>query len=350
MAKTYNTLVFIGRFQPFHNGHKHVIDTALSLAKNVIVLLGSANRPRSTRNPWTWQEREYMIRANYADHEPTQNRLWIHPLADVDYNDEEWISTVDHTVRTILAEHEAEESSIGLIGFSKDRTSYYLDMFPEWGSVSVDPWIVNGNVISATNIRDDLFSELGVQGCYYLETEQLIPEATRQWINRWLNTPIAQAIYEEYKDEALQKAKWAQSPYPVTFVTVDAVVCQTGHVLLVQRKGYPGKGLWALPGGFLNTNESLIDSMIRELREETGIKVPAPVLRGSIKDVRVFDDPKRSTRGRTITHAYKILLKRGPLPRVRGSDDAAKAKWVKLSALKPENMFEDHYWIIKSMV
>jgi len=128
------------------------------------------------------------------------------------------------------------------------------------------------------------------------------------------------------------------------------VVVQSGHILLVERKAHPGKGLMALPGGFLNPKEKLKDAVIRELREETRIKVPAPVLTGSIEKVEVFDDPYRSARGRTITHAYLIELSGESLPKVKGGDDAAKAFWVPFADIRPEMMFEDHYHIISAMV
>ena len=86
--------------------------------------------------------------------------------------------------------------------------------------------------------------------------------------------------------------------------------------------------------------------MIRELREETGIKVPAPVLRGSIQGNRVFDAIDRSARGRTITHAFKIVLPDGELPKVKGSDDAEKARWVPIAEVDSAECFEDHYDIV----
>jgi bifunctional NMN adenylyltransferase/nudix hydrolase len=148
------------------------------------------------------------------------------------------------------------------------------------------------------------------------------------------------------------KAQFASLPYPPTFVTVDAVVVHSGHILLVKRGAEPGKGLWALPGGFIGHDELLLDACIRELKEETRLKLPEPVLRGSIKGQRVFDRPDRSLRGRTITHAYYFEFPSGELPPVKGGDDAAKARWVPLAEFYDmEGMvYEDHYGIATSFL
>ena len=135
-------------------------------------------------------------------------------------------------------------------------------------------------------------------------------------------------------------------PYAPTFLTCDAVVVQSGHVLLVKRGANPGKGLWALPGGFVNQNERIQDACMRELREETRLKVPLPVLHGSVKNKEVFDHPDRSLRGRTVTQAFYIELPPGKLPQVKGGDDAASAKWVPLAFVREEEMYEDHYHIL----
>ena len=65
-SKDYRYLVFIGRFQPFHCGHKAVVDEALKRADNVIMLIGSANLPRSLRNPFSVDERATMIKNAYS--------------------------------------------------------------------------------------------------------------------------------------------------------------------------------------------------------------------------------------------------------------------------------------------
>jgi bifunctional NMN adenylyltransferase/nudix hydrolase len=89
--------------------------------------------------------------------------------------------------------------------------------------------------------------------------------------------------------------------------------------------------------------------MIRELREETRIKVPEPVLRGSIVREQLFDAVDRSPRGRILTMASLIELKQEELPNVKGGDDAAKAKWIPFADVKIVNCFEDHYEIFKTL-
>ena len=109
----------------------------------------------------------------------------------------------------------------------------------------------------------------------------------------------------------------------------------------------PGAGLWALPGGFLDQDETLLDGAIRELKEETKIKVPVPVLKGSIKSQKTFDNPRRSLRGRTITTAFFIDLGFSEtMPKVKGADDAEVARWVPFKDINPAEVFEDHFAII----
>jgi bifunctional NMN adenylyltransferase/nudix hydrolase len=171
-------------------------------------------------------------------------------------------------------------------------------------------------------------------------------------LKEFSTTEDYQQIIREREFVETYKKQFASLPYPPVFVTVDAVVVQSGHVLMIKRRSEPGKGLWAIPGGFLNaaTDASVQDAMIRELREETGIKVPAPVLVGSIKLSKVFDAIGRSTRGRTITHAFNIVLPDGPLPKVKGMDDAEKAKWVPIADVDPSTCYEDHHDIIQHFV
>jgi bifunctional NMN adenylyltransferase/nudix hydrolase len=107
-----------------------------------------------------------------------------------------------------------------------------------------------------------------------------------------------------------------------------------------------------MPGGFVHTEkETFQQGMLRELREETNIRVPVPVLKGSIKDTFLADDPNRSARARLVSQVFHIKLENDTkLPEVRGGDDADEAMWVNLAELREEDFFEDHYHIIKTMI
>ena len=130
--KHYHYLVFIGRFQPFHNGHKAVIEEALKRSNEVIILIGSANLPRSLRNPFSVAERTAMIKGAYSKDEAA--RIHCVALDDVLYNDTRWLQYVQAGVRSVTGDL---RSDIGLIGHSKDSSSYYLSLFPHWASISV---------------------------------------------------------------------------------------------------------------------------------------------------------------------------------------------------------------------
>ena len=345
----FDFTIFIGRFQPFHAGHLYVVKEGLKQANQLILLIGSAWQPRNTRNPWRHQEREEMVRACLTPEE--NKRLLCLPLMDVPYNDEIWVRNVQSTVNGLITAHYSkphQPAKIALIGHKKDQSGFYLNLFPQWSSIGVD----NFKNISATPLREKYFTDAYSDVLDQWHKEKILPDAVVNWLKNFAETNAAhEQVREEIQFINKYKKAWSQAPYAPTFVTVDAVVVQSGHVLLVERGANPGKGLWALPGGFVEQDERLQDACLRELREETKLKVPAPVLRGSIKKHGVYDDPFRSARGRTITHAFYIELEpNAELPKVKGSDDAKTAKWIPLSEINSETMFEDHYFIIEDML
>ena len=341
----FDYLVFIGRFEPFHNGHAAVAQHALSRARKLVFLIGSAETPRTLRNPWTVAERTVMIQAALGK---AADRLLIQPLRDHLYNESLWVANVQRAVaEAIAADGGAAEARVGLIGMSKDASSYYLREFPQWPLVDVQ----HTEALSATELRRYLFSagHIDFHG-NLLMLRGNVPAPVFEMLEAFRrNSPAYAQLEAEYQFIENYKAAWKNSPYPPTFVTTDAVVVHSGHVLLVRRRAEPGKGLWALPGGFVGQSEALLDACLRELREETRLKIPAPVLKGSLKDQHVFDHPERSQRGRTITHAFHFDFPAGPLPDVRGSDDADKARWVPVSQaldMGPK-LYEDHLHILE---
>lgn len=354
MRRAHDFLVFIGRFQPFHNGHLAVVREALANAESLIMLCGSAHEAASTRNPWTTGEIEAMIRACLDPAE--QARVHVIPLPDALYNEKRWLRSVQAAVNSIvgpMTSHAEVAPTIGLIGMDERGEGYYPSRFPRWGSLAIDE--VNG--IRATVVREALFGlKPGAEAnaATFLDSKQagvLLPNPVRLQLREYIASPRFAELCDEAAFINRYITSWQSAPHPPTFVTVDAIVVQAGHVLLIERRACPGKGLYALPGGFVNQDETLKEACLRELREETRLKVPTPVLKGSIKAERTFDAPFRSQRGRTISQGFLIeLAATGPLPKVKGGDDARHAFWLPLADLQPEQLFEDHYHIIQAMI
>ena len=131
--------------------------------------------------------------------------------------------------------------------------------------------------------------------------------------------------------------------YPRPAVTADCVVITNESepkVLLIERGFDPFKGCWAIPGGFLNMDETTEQCAIRELEEETGLVIK------NIRQIGAYSKVDRDPRGRSITVAYLAVID-SPCE-VKGQDDAAKAQWFPLNAL-PELAF-DHDEIMKDAI
>lgn len=338
MAKKYDTIVYIGRFQPFHNAHVEIIRRAATMTKKLLVIVGSANQPRTFKNPFTEDERTGMIVGATVGLDVD---LYIRHNIDTIYNDQAWAIRVQSFVNMFEG---YENEKVAIIGHKKDESTFYLDMFPQWDFIDQD--LIEP--LNATNVRDLYFRE----NCNMNFIKSVVPEPVFNFLLAFRRSEAYNQIIKERQFVEQYKKQFAHLPYEPTFVTVDNVVIQSGHVLMIRRRAEPGKGLWALPGGFLNaaTDHSVMHGAIRELKEETGIKVPVPVLVGSIKESKVFDAIDRSARGRTITHAFKIVLPDGPLPKVKGLDDADKAKWIPIANVDSRQCFEDHYEIIQHFI
>lgn len=130
--------------------------------------------------------------------------------------------------------------------------------------------------------------------------------------------------------------------YPRPALTVDAIIyvkdSERFSLLLIKRGREPFLGQWALPGGFVEMDELLEESCLRELKEETGLQL------SDIRQYKVFDAVDRDPRGRTISVIFYAELE--SQKEVRGGDDAALARWFPFFDL-PQMAF-DHYQIIQN--
>jgi bifunctional NMN adenylyltransferase/nudix hydrolase len=338
--KQYNTSVVIGRFQLPHYGHQNLIKKACELADNLVIVVGSVGQPKTPKNPFSFNERkemlEYLIPKGITAH--------IVPVQDQRYNTNNWVVDVVNTVTNTFAKGWTDyPPKVVLVGHKKDSSSFYLDMFPQWHFVEHE----NKDNINATDLREDMFTLRNPA----ISTK--IPSKIGSYVSNWMTThPKFNDLVDEFRWIKSYKELWHFAPYPVIFNTVDAVVVQSGHILMIQRKDAPGKGLWALPGGFIEPDETIKEAVLRELEEETKIKLQAIILEKAITDQKVYDHPDRSSRGRTITNVFKFELRHGELPRIKGSSDASKAKWIPLNEVftMGEVIYEDHLDIILDMV
>lgn len=310
--------IFIGRFQPVHSGHISALAQAASRCKTLLILVGSANVCRSIKNPWTFVERRAMLTSKLAAR--GVSNIQILPLNDYPYNDPQWITDVRETVAQRCADPKPT-----LFGHIKDGNDY-LKWFPDWKFQDLEATVHT----NATWVRTNMFRTRD-------------PEMPVAVMEDW----------DFYQQEALL---FKDYPFPETlnFNCADAVVECAGHIALIKRRQAPGRGAWALPGGFRNrSDKSMKDAAIRELVEETCIKVPEKVLRGSIVKTELFDSNTRSfgIPRNTLAVYFRINTDHdGGLPKIKPADDAVEAKWFPINdALNRLALYDDHLHIISSL-
>jgi bifunctional NMN adenylyltransferase/nudix hydrolase len=317
------TGVVIGRFQPLHEGHKTLIREAMLRCDRLIILVGSVNKPRSIKNPWTFQERrdrlkDYLSSPIFGN--ALTGRSWevkILPVSDHRYTDSQWVQDVLTTVDT-----PAEQ--VTLFGMDK-KGNDYLKYFPQWKYCDIGQRVQ----VCGTDIRKTMLK----------------------------NCPghMPPSVVDDYKYFKNEKKIFENYPFKATlgFCCADNVLECAGHVLLILRKKAPGAGTWAFPGGFKNADETFRDCALRELTEETNVRVPEKVLRGSIVREQMFDAPDRGCGIPRITMAVHMRIDPEPdgsLPRVSPADDAMEARWVPIAdAVNNYDLFDDHGDILQAM-
>lgn len=150
--------VFIGRFQPFHNGHLRVLRAACATADQVIVVIGSADKGVGTeaggslKNPWSWVTRRHMIISSLtpAELEVTQ----VMSQEDMPGQDKDWVDSVKKKVKEYVdLKFPGEPHSYTLIGCHKGADTYYLKLYKGW-KLELVP---QAEALNATDIRNSYF-------------------------------------------------------------------------------------------------------------------------------------------------------------------------------------------------
>lgn len=329
----FDLAVLLDAFEPYLLTHRAGIAQALSRAPRVRLLVGSARSARSLRHPWTAQERVEMI---HKDLSPQDNaRVEIRLLRDHLYDEAQWL----REIQLACADANLHGGRVVQIMRPGQRAA-----LPRWQEAPV----MQAPDAKLMELRRAVFGPPAAA----IELERIAPPSTLSCLARWQAQPWFAQLRSEYADIETFHESWKCAPYPPIFVTTDAVVLHRGHLLLIRRARAPGKGLWALPGGFIEPDEPLLHGCLREIYEETGLDLTPRMTSHCRVQATVFDAPHRSLRGRTITHAYRFDLHDDEQPAVAGGDDAGDARWIPLARVfeMEEEMFEDHFHIASKLL
>lgn len=331
----HKTGIIVGRFQPVHKGHISLITKAASMCEKLVIVIGSENSKFTIHNPWTVDERIAMISA--AIPEDVLKKVTFNSIKDYIYDDDLWYSEFLKIVSLY-------EKPV-LFGNNKDHSTSYLERL----SYHIDfEHIDSSNRLTATQIRDAFFTwqQTFLIQNLHKSTLSIISEITNEHGLRFMRLSNEHMFHKSCQ---LENSKLKHDPF---FVTCDNILIHNNKVLLVIRGKNPGLGELAFPGGFLESYENVEDGAIRELYEETQIKVRKDQLRTCIKRAKVYDYPKRSLRGRVITHAFLYDVSHIDMSdlKVIGSDDAVDARWYNIASINEHSMFEDHFDILHNII
>ena len=306
--------VVIGRFQPFHNSHKDLVDYALANSDYVIVVVGSSFRSRLPRNPFTFEERRDVIRKIYPN-------IHIKPCEDY-ITDKAWAQQIADTIR----EYTGNPKDVCIYGDPTDNAynrnslnglSYnYQDYVSELG-------------VRASQVRDLVYNSYHHQAVAW---SHLVPPETTEFLNG-VDIDIIDSL-----DSTRKRNLFTQGIY----VTIDNIVTWRNHIVLVQRKD---NDMYALPGGYLEKDERIVTGALRELEEETGLTKDILAPGGEF----VVDNVHRSGFGRLISHVYKWRCNNYiDAPKIKGGDDAKEAVWMDTNIIPrlKDQFHDDHYQII----
>ncbi|PZR92018.1 MAG: ADP-ribose pyrophosphatase [Stutzerimonas stutzeri] len=344
MAREFNFGVYIGRFQPLHVGHEAVIREALTKVDTLIIVIGSAGIAPNPHNPFTFEQREAIFKQVFR-HEITAGRISILSMWDYE-DDNDWAITLARRVHRRALDLQnpnpnftpigLKDLRFALAGYGKDASSFYLKMFPDWASIQIQ---TQHGTISASDIRHDYLRRLPRM------PRDAVSEPVLASLQTFSLTDQFKRLVEDVEAYKKGREEFGEGP----FLTADVFIQHGDHILLVTRGRAPGRGLKAMPGGFVEGNETFQQAGYREASEETGLT--REELEEFYQGFVIGDNPNRSLRGRIVTGISIFVIPADqPRPAPVAGDDAAAVGWFHKDELKSEDFFDDHYPLIMSIL
>jgi bifunctional NMN adenylyltransferase/nudix hydrolase len=345
----YDAVIVIQRSNPPTNAHVRNVKAAATVGRFAISVKGSAYHPRRARDPLTDDEVEFTWKEIFRDDPVVRDKLRFARVRDY-FDNEKWKRNVDKEVNAILEAQGIPRSKarVAILGHSKDETSFYLSMFPDWDQIEVP----NYRGLNATDVRKLFYDADNLAG-HWPMIATMVPPATLAMLKSLALLPAYEILVREYRyingilaDEDKFRALKGKPDWELNTNASDVVIECSDHVLMGYRAGVYGFGQVAFPGG-IKGKETFLDAGLRELFEETTFNfTKAYFIENYLRDSQIFDHPGRSQAGTRVTMAFYFNMGNLPLQEIWGKDDMAKRRmlWVpkKEWADYAPLMFEDH--------
>ena len=346
--------VYIGRFQPFHKGHKAIVDLTVKMMKpgdTFTIIIGSTDQQETERNPLSASQRKEMLSIELEGYPVT-----ISTINDSPYNYDLWIECLCAKMlgfKSATHEDFLEKQEDFIKGFSNicivgmENVEEYIDRITKYYTYAPTEHFdlgISSHVFSELDTQTSVHgSSIRTLACsedrghlenFYSDIKDFVSEKVLAYL-KTVNFPLI--VYNAYI-KGINYAESTGCKYNSCFMTVDNIVFDKflGQVLLIKRKD---NGKLAIPGGFAEPYMNMKDNALRELEEETSIT--AKMLKDAFVKIdeiqpalidAPYRDPRSSHKCNFVSAVYvwqsKVDALKNFIPYVKAGDDAVDAVWL----------------------